>query len=151
MIITGISAQQFGEAVEKLSAATYGDNLRVEVGRVYSGNRFAARVIPRDSGARMFGQKIKTSAPGARKSWSGRRINAACWHAYRDAILAVFDINPDARVYTTMAKYVGRDGFMDNYPRTADKNIGSLAQPAYMPELCDCEHFGIDTRESGAA
>src|SRR5215207_5508272 len=136
MIITGISAEQFTNAIDKLSASTYGDNLRAEVGRVYSGNRFAARVIPKDSGARMFGQQIKTSAPGAHKSWSGRRINAACWHAYRDAILAVFNINPDARVYTSMAKYVGRDGFMSAYPQTADKNIGSMMQPAYMPELC---------------
>jgi hypothetical protein len=148
MIVTGISAEQFSDAIDKLSKSTYSGNLRAEVGRVYSGNRFAARIVPKDSGARMFGQKIKTSAPGARRSWSGRRINAACWHAYRDAIIAVFDINPDARVYTAMAKYVGRDGFMAEYPRTADKNIGSMVQPAYMPELCDCDHFSIDTRES---
>ena len=61
----------------------------------------------------------------------------------------MFDINPDARVYTGMAKYVGLDGFLDNYPPTAHVNIGSMFAPAHMPDLCDCDRYGIDTREEG--
>lgn len=64
---------------------------------------------------------------------------AACWHAYRDVMLAVFAINPDARIYTGLAKYRGLAGFLDHFPATAGENIGSMVQPAYMPELCDCD------------
>lgn len=149
MIVTGITSDQYREIVRKVSDSTYEGNLRAEVGREYSHTRFAGRVIVADSGARMFGQKIKQSAPGARRSWSGRRIAASCWHAHRDVLAAIFDANPDARVYTAMAKYRGKQGFLDNYPATANKNIGSMVQPAYMPELCDCDLYGIDTREDG--
>lgn len=149
MIVTGITPEQFAGIVDKLSESTYGGNLAADIGRQYSATRFNARVVVHDSGARMFGPKIKKSAPGARRSWSGRRIAASCWHAYRDVLAGVFDVNPNARVYTAMAKYIGRDGFLANYPRTAAQNVGSMVQPAYMPELCDCEHFGIDTREAG--
>ena len=149
MIVTGISSQQFREIVQKISDTTYAGNLRAEVGREYSATRFAGRVIVVDSGAKMFGQKIKQSAPGARRSHSGRRIAASCWHAYRDVLAAIFDANPDARVYTAMAKYRGRDGFLASYPATAHKNVGSQFEPAYMPELCDCDRYGIDTREEG--
>ena len=149
MMITGISAEQFAAAIDTVSSEVYGGNLRAEIGTVYSGNRFAARILPRESGARIYPKSSRLSAPGARRSWSGRRIQAACWHAYRDGIQAVFDINPNARVRTGMAKYIGQGGFLENYPLTANQNIGSMIQPAYMPELCDCDIHGIDTRENG--
>lgn len=149
MIVTGVTSEQLRNAVDALNTSAYAGNLTLSVGREYSRNRFSCRVIPAESGARMFPRSSRQSAPGARKSWNGRRINAACWHAYRDVIAAVFAINPAARVYTSMSKYVGAQGFIDNYPATANRNIGSMAQPAYMPELCDCDHYGIDTREQG--
>lgn len=149
MIVTGVTTSELSSAVDKLNASTYANNLTLSVGREYSPNRFSCRVIPAESGARIFPKSSRQSAPGARKSWSGRRINAACWHAYRDVIGAVFAINPNARVYTGMAKYRGVEGFHANYPATAHVNVGSVMQPAYMPDLCDCDHYGIDTREQG--
>lgn len=149
MIVTGITTEQFNEIVAKLNATTYGGNLNTEIGRIYSPTRFAGRVTVRESGARLFPKDKSRTAPGARRSWSGRRIAAACWHAYRDVLAGVFEVNPDARVRTAMAKYIGREGFLANYPETANQNIGSMASPAYMPELCDCEDYGIDTREAG--
>lgn len=136
MQITGITPHQFLEAVRKVSAR-YGDNLDAEFGSQQSATRFRARVVPIVSGATTCAPGV--SAPGARKSWSGRRIKAACWHAYRDVLIEVFAINPDARVYTAMAKYKGVDSFNEQFPRTADQNIGSMMSPAYMPELCECE------------
>jgi hypothetical protein len=136
MQITGITPLQFADAVRKVSVS-YGDNLDYEVTSQQSSTRFRARVIPVVSGATTCSPGV--SAPGARKSWSGRRIKAACWHAYRDVMIEVFNINPSARIYTGMAKYKGIDGFNENYPRTADQNIGSMMSPAYMPDLCECE------------
>lgn len=136
MQITGITPDQFVLATMQ-TALKYGDNLRAEIGSRQSPTRFRARVVTVQSGAATLPAGI--SAPGARKSWSGRRLNAACWHAYRDVMIAIFEANPDARIYTAMAKYKGIDGFNANYPQTADQNIGSMASPAYMPELCECE------------
>lgn len=78
----------------------------------------------------------KSRTHGARESWSGRATVAACWHAYRDAIRAVLTEFPHAVVTTSLARYEGLAGFEAQYPRTADKNIGSMVQPAYMPDLC---------------
>lgn len=137
MIVTGITTEEFEQAVAKAGAA-YGDNLRAEIGREYSATRFNARVVLAESAGRM-GIKSPGLAPGQRRSWNGRRINAVCWHGYRDALIEVFNTNPDAKVRTAMAKYLGRESFYQEFPRTADQNIGSMVAPAYMPELCDCE------------
>jgi hypothetical protein len=136
MIVQGITVEQFNDAVAKAGAA-YADNLAAEIGSEFSRTRFSARVTIKETGAQQ-GLPTEELASGQRRSWSGRRIKAACWHAYRDVLVEVFNISPDANVYTTMAKYKGRTGFENEYPATADRNIGSMMQPAYMPELCDC-------------
>lgn len=87
-----------------------------------------------------FTLRVKDSrGPGARRSWSGRRTVAACWHVHKHFLLAVLGLQPDAVVQTVMAKYEGLQGFRDTYPGTRDINVGSMMRPAYMPELCDCE------------
>lgn len=84
-------------------------------------------------------------AHGSRRSWSGRHGRWACWHAFRDVLTAIFNADPDATVRTSMTTYRGARGFLANYPGTADQNVGSLMQPAYMPELCDCADYGTTT------
>lgn len=133
MQITGITPAEFTEAVTK-AGINYNGNLEAQITSVQSPTRFRARVVPKTSSS-----APKTPAPGARLSWSGRCVKAACWHAYRDAMYAVFAINPKARVATSMAVYKGIEGFEAQYPQTGDQNIGSMMQPAYMPDLCDCE------------
>lgn len=139
MIITGITTEQFTDAVAK-AGVLYGDNLRPEIGTEYSPTRFRARVVLRDTGYRL-GLPTSELAPGQRRSASAfgrRRINAVCWHGYRDALREIFLINPETRIYTVLAKYTGRDAFERLYPPTADVNIGALLDPVTMPELCDC-------------
>ena len=41
---------------------------------------------------------------------------------------------------TAMAKYLGRESFYEKYPKTGHQNIGSMAYPVTMPELCDCDY-----------
>lgn len=138
MQITGITPDQFTQIVARVGSRDYEHNLDPQITSVQSPTRFRARVVCYESGANLK-HLNGMSAAGARKSWTGRRLTAACWHAYRDVMLGIFEVNPNARVYTAMAKYVGLDGFQANYPRTADQNIGSMMTPAYMPELCECE------------
>lgn len=135
MIITGLKFGQFESIVSDVSKQ-YADNLEVNDYREFSGNRFRVTIRAKRSGAGVLppGELL----PGARRSWNGRRLTAACWHAHRDVLRAVFDVNPQAKVYTAMARYIGEDGFETNYPDTAYQNIGSYVQPAYMPECCDC-------------
>lgn len=83
--------------------------------------------------------RVKSSREaGARRSWSGRRTVSACWHVHRDIMVEVFNLNPSARISTSLADYRGREDFLNKYPGTAHHNIGSMMTPAYMPELCDC-------------
>ncbi len=75
---------------------------------------------------------------GARRSSSGRRTVSACWHAHRDVMIKVFEMNPGANLYTAWAHYKNKESFYDLYPGTANKNVGSQMQPAYPEELCEC-------------
>ena len=93
-----------------------------------NGYGFRGRIIARDS-----------RGSQARRSASGRHGPYACWHAYRDALRAVFKVYPHAVVTTALARYNGSDGFESVYPETANKNVGSMVNPAYMTELCDCD------------
>jgi hypothetical protein len=46
------------------------------------------------------------------------------------------EVNPNAVIRSGLAVYKGVDGFEETYPATAHQNIGSMFQPAYMPEQC---------------
>jgi hypothetical protein len=142
MIIQGITREQFTDAVAK-AAVLYDGNLRPLFGTDYSRTRFSARVVLGQTAYQMGIRDTSVLAPAQRRSamthhGGGRRINAVCWHGYRDVLRELFAINPDARVYTMLASYKGRHGFEANYPRTAEHNVGSAMNPAHMPDLCDC-------------
>ncbi len=115
--------------IAKVSAAGYDGNVKAhdDAHAYRHGMGYAGRIDVSDS-----------RGPGARRSWSGRRMPAACWHAFRDVFAAVVDADPAAVIVTAIARYDGRDSFEATYPDTAHHNVGSMAAPAYMPDLCDC-------------
>jgi hypothetical protein len=124
MRLIGITLDQFHQAVATANS-TYGGNLSVQDdSHSISSNSCVARVV------------AKSRENGARTSWTGRNGPYACWHAYRDVLRACFDINPDAKIYTTLARYKGSQGFEETYPSTAYNNVGSMINPTYMTELC---------------
>jgi hypothetical protein len=128
MLISGLPLGEFERITQQVSDALYAGNLTVhQDAHPMSGNRCRARVVPRDS-----------HETGARRSWSGRRGPWACWHAYRDVLIVLFEQYPDARVTTALAHYRGRDGFSRDYPATGLRNVGSAVEPVTMPQLCDC-------------
>lgn len=98
-----------------------------------------------------------TSGPGARRAakngGKGRRLIAVCWHAHRDVMLAIFNVNPDARITTMLADYRGIDSFLHHHLNTASRNVGCMAKPARYAQLCDCPRFDDDDlrREIGEA
>ena len=93
-----------------------------------SGRSFRGRILPASSHDK-----------GARRAASGRRVKAACWHAHRDVMLALFDAVPEAKVSTALATYVGRQSFLEQYGATRSTNHGSMMAPASYGDLCDCE------------
>ena len=137
MRLRGITLAQFELAVDRVNRMTnaegvsYGGNLHVHHDAHETGSRVITTVGRLDV--------LSSRDPGARRSWNGRRTKAACWHAFRDVIAELFVINPDAVVTTSMARYTS-DNWEETYPPTGNVNVGSMVAPAYMPELCDCEH-----------
>lgn len=132
MEIKGVTLDDFRTIVQMVSNTRYSGNVEIyerdakDLHGVRA-PRIRARLSTKDS-----------RGPGARRSWNGRHMRAACWHAYRDVLAELFRLYPDAVVKTGMSKYEGRAGFLANYPATGRQNIGSAFQPATMPELCDC-------------
>lgn len=136
MIITGITTAEFEQAVAK-AGALYEDNLRPEFGREYSARRFNATVKLKVTGYQM-GFPTQELAPGQNRSASGRRTAAVCWHVYRDVLIEVFNINPDAKVATMYAKYYGSEAFYELFPATGSINRGSMFAPIGASQTCDC-------------
>jgi hypothetical protein len=128
MNINGLTLAEFTEVVDRISRETYDGNVIVESNAHDAGNnRCVARIKVKDS-----------SGTGSRRAVSGRRMAAACWHAYRDVIHAVLEAYPNAKIDTGMEKYHGMSEFLRLYPDTANKNIGNMYQSIFMPDMCEC-------------
>lgn len=127
MIITGITCAELAEAVAKVNAGDYAGNIVVEncEAKNAKGTRLSVKLGTKDS-----------RAHGSRRAWSGRHGKWLCWHGFRDVFRAVYDINEDAVIRTGLEAYKGRDGFENSYRDTADRNAGSMASPAYLPDMC---------------
>lgn len=70
----------------------------------------------------------KSGIPGSRYSHSGRRTNAASWHAHGYIFDQIFKIEPDAVI-----KSAGREITKD-YGNWEDWNVGSMMQPVFYSE-----------------
>ncbi|QFG12157.1 Hypothetical Protein OBI_RACECAR_29 [Arthrobacter phage Racecar] len=127
MIISGITCSELAEAVAKVNAGDYDGNIVIEncESKNLKGTRISVKLGTADS-----------RKHGSRRAWSGRHGKWLCWHGFRDVFRAVYDINEDAVIRTGKAVYKGRDGFESVYRTTGDVNVGSMFQPAYMPEMC---------------
>ena len=70
---------------------------------------------------------------------SERAICAVCWHGFRDFFLHLYELAPRARCRTAYANYGDKEGFLNKYPQTAYRNIGSQFAPCMASEACWCE------------
>lgn len=128
MIISGISTTELHAVVAKLNAPSlYDGNIVVENAEAKNakGTRISVKLGTADS-----------KRHGSRRAWSGRHGKWLCWHGFRDVFRAVMEVNPDAVIRTGKAAYKGTAGFEETYPSTGMQNVGSMFEPAYMPEMC---------------
>lgn len=75
-----------------------------------------------------FTIKSKSGIPGARTSWTGRNLPCASWHAHGYVFDAIFEIEPDAVIYSLSDKITKESG------NWRDKNIGSVMSPMLFSE-----------------
>lgn len=68
---------------------------------------------------------------GGRIGHTGRRVKAACWHVHGEFFDFLFNDGVD---YIKAGPTVMRES-SDNWQ---DWNIGSMVQPMYYSEACDC-------------
>lgn len=61
-----------------------------------------------------------------------RKMISACWHVHGDLFDALFDINNNIFIYSNGDKITSEAGNWN------DKNIGSMVEPLYFSEACDC-------------
>lgn len=115
-------------AVQKVSDEQYAGNLTFKRHPSRSGNFYNFTLTVLDS-----------SKPGARRSPSGRRIAAACWHAHRDVLRLIFERFKDAKFVSAVETYDGHAEFHRNFEETGDRNIGSQMEPCAHADACECE------------
>ena len=72
------------------------------------------------------------------KDGSKRKVNAICWHGFRDFISEIYKFHPHVRVVSSTATYLNKQDFEYKYPNTAYKNIGSHFEPMYYASACLC-------------
>lgn len=127
MMITGLTTSELRDVVAKLNETDYDGNIVVEGCNAVSstGTRISVKLGTADS-----------RKHGSRRAWSGRHGKWLCWHGFRDVFRAVMAVNPEARIQTGKTVYKGTDGFETGYESTGMQNVGSMFQPAYMPEMC---------------
>lgn len=144
MEVKGMTPGQLQMVVAEISNSLYAGNIVVdwENGSPrllnQAGTRFRGRILARSS-----------RGPGARRSWSGRRLTSACWHVFRDVFREALRRYPGAVFTTSMARYTAAN-FEDTYPATGSRNIGSAMEPVTMPQLCDHSDDAVWTGEAFA-
>jgi hypothetical protein len=117
MIIRGLTEAQIHQAVDKV------ENAQVEYTNRKTKNAVNVKLTVKSS----RGKYGKTSVGYGRVGQ--RRVHALCWHGFRDVFFEIFKLNPNAVIITAQARYDGLEDFREKYPRTGNKNIGSMIEP----------------------
>jgi len=73
------------------------------------------------------------------KDGSKRKVNAICWHGFRDFFIELYKYNDSLRIVTANTTYTSVFDFYKNYNQTGYKNIGSMLEPLEYNKACLCE------------
>ena len=74
------------------------------------------------------------------KDGSRKKVNAVCWHGYRDFLIELYNISENnLRVVTAQATYNNKEDFYSTYSETGKNNIGSMVDPLPYEEACNCK------------
>ena len=137
MIIRNATKAQLFEAVRE-AANDYEGNVRFKNG--------PDAVNSKGTGHRLTLTVNKSAGPGGRRSATGRKVAAACWHVHREFMRAVYRRAPEAVIITALARYEDAQDFEEKFTATGHGNIGSAAHPQSMRNACEC-HDDDDERE----
>jgi hypothetical protein len=167
MEIRGLTLEQIQQAIQEVNHLYYGYNGNITLGNALGYGYVDAESLNNRGDAFKVGLGVESSRrPGARVSpemyfygsdtRKPRRVASPCWHANRDFIRAIFEINPDARIRTALTntddfaawseylgygrkrQYTGSEHFEDLYQYT-DKNIGNSFSHVAHSEACNCD------------
>ena len=72
---------------------------------------------------------------GSKLGYNGRHIINACWHAHGYFFEALLSIQPKAVIKSALATITANSG------NWTDTNIGSIMEPLYFSEACECDKF----------
>lgn len=126
MKLYGVTEHELQAIIETISRVQYAGNLQLAYSEPKRNHvEFTLRV--QDS-----------KGPGHRLGFSGRQMVSACWHAHRDVMRKIFDKHPNARLISAFATYDGADDFVRSFERTGSRNVGSMVEPRYYREMCEC-------------
>lgn len=90
--------------------------------------RFTLRVVS-SKGA---GHRLSAPNPWSKQ----RRMPSACWHVHGEFFDALLDVNRQAIIKTEL---VGKREISIDGGNWQDAQVGSMAYPAYLSDLCDCD------------
>ncbi len=129
MITTGISERTLWDIVSDISSTHFDGNLRFD------------REPDQISKSRLaFTLRVGSSrGAGARRSYQGRRMVSACFHAYSMVIERILNSGArritSARTTFTPADLTMWGGILE---REGAKNIGSMMEPMAYGNACEC-------------
>jgi len=106
----------------------YGRSAVGKIGRAHNVRLCIDRLQPRSAAG---------YAPFQRTGHRGRRLPYVCWHGHKRFMLALFRMNPDARIKTALADYHGKADFDLKHKGTFGQ--GNNWNVAYG-QRCTCAH-----------
>lgn len=71
----------------------------------------------------------------ARVAPSGIHTRAVSWQAHKEFMRNLFDIDPNARISTTIETYSGKAEFVAKHPDTYTHNVGNEFKPIAIGDL----------------
>lgn len=136
MNVWGFTEKQIQATVDFVSAYEYSDNLIVDRLDTITESTLRTNLKLRVVSSRGPGHRL--AARAHHNTGNRRHLVAACWHAHRDVLTVLFDMQPEARIKTCFADYRGQDGFLRLFPATYRRNAGSQVEPVFYGQCCDC-------------
>lgn len=130
MIIRNATKEQLYKAVRETSKA-YEGNVRFKLE--------PDAVNQKGTAHRLTLTVIRSANPGGRRSSTGRKVAAACWHVHRDFMKALYGMTPEATIKSALAFYRGVKDFEANFEDTGKHNMGSAFEPCAVRNACECD------------
>lgn len=131
MLVKNLSLEQLKEAMKALNKK-YDDNIQFNgcIAETETRIRFTLRVKETKGKGARLGQGLTSKG-------NRRHLINACWHVHGDLFDLILNLEPKAIIYAG-AKKIYKDGLGRIVGNWEDWNIGSMINPLYYSEACEC-------------